>query len=550
MVSTYPSLTGTKTVAVLVLSLGLGYVNGYQCPEENQEEKDDHGFFRKGSLDVGEWDAHHIGWAAAGVAASIATIASLANIYLHCKNYNKPLEQRQIVRILLMPVIYSISSFFAYRYYRHYVYFAIIRDTYEAFVLASFLILCLLYVGRSPLEQKEVMKQKEKSSLVFPFCCFRYRPSKPYFLVATKWSVLQYVILRPLISATALITDTQKVFCASSYSPHFANLWLTILIFISATLALYGLLITKHLAKEDLEGHRPTCKFMSIKIAVFLVFYQSFLLSFFDHQGLFKATEYWSRSNIADGVNALATTVEMAIVGVFQLYAFPYTEYRALIKGSEINRQKSVWKNFLHSQDYRDFGQDILMGVGFIIDRMRGAEYTKSRNAAPHGTNGLDFQAAFGLDPEHSRIRDSEWDQEHPRLHSESDPQKGWATFSSHAQDQDVWDAKMTNDADQLDHNYQSHGDEPIYESIKLGNVESQYGHTIASPPYRTDPHESPFLDQPNNIDSPDLHLNLKSNDDLDTLVVGSSTPRLDRDDSDDSNSNHSHEQEFFRRRS
>ncbi|POV96850.1 hypothetical protein PSHT_14918 [Puccinia striiformis] len=546
MVSTYPSLTGTKTVAVLVLSLGLGYVNGYQCPEENQEEKDDHGFFRKGSLDVGEWDAHHIGWAAAGVAASIATIASLANIYLHCKNYNKPLEQRQIVRILLMPVIYSISSFFAYRYYRHYVYFAIIRDTYEAFVLASFLILCLLYVGRSPLEQKEVMKQKEKSSLVFPFCCFRYRPSKPYFLVATKWSVLQYVILRPLISATALITDTQKVFCASSYSPHFANKDIDQPANLCQS-SEFPAPSQEQERKADERFHDGEKK----RIAVFLVFYQSFLLSFFDHQGLFKATEYWSRSNIADGVNALATTVEMAIVGVFQLYAFPYAEYRALIKGSEINRQKSVWKNFLHSQDYRDFGQDILMGVGFIIDRMRGAEYTKSRNAAPHGTNGLDFQAAvIRLDPEHSRIRDSEWDQEHPRLHSESDPQKGWATFSSHAQDQDVWDAKMTNDADQLDHNYQSHGDEPIYESIKLGNVESQYGHTIASPPYRTDPHESPFLDQPNNIDSPDLHLNLKSNDDLDTLVVGSSTPRLDRDDSDDSNSNHSHEQEFFRRRS
>jgi hypothetical protein len=59
----------------------------------------------------------------------------------------------------------------------------------------------------------------------------------------------------------------------------------------------------------------------SNRIAVFLVFYQSFLLSFFDHIGLFKATEYWSRTNIADGVNALATTIEMAIVALFQLYA-------------------------------------------------------------------------------------------------------------------------------------------------------------------------------------------------------------------------------------
>ncbi|EFP89564.1 uncharacterized protein PGTG_15713 [Puccinia graminis f. sp. tritici CRL 75-36-700-3] len=513
--STAPKML--QSSILLLLALSLACVNAYECPEENKEEVDRDGFFHEG-FHVG-WDMHHVGWAAAGVMASIATIASLANIYLHCKNYNKPLEQRQIVRILLMPAIYSISSFFAYRYYRHYVYFAIIRDTYEAFVLASFLILCLLYVGRSPLEQQEVMKQKEKTPLVFPFCCFRYRPSKPYFLVATKWSVLQYVILRPMISATALITDTQKAFCASSYSPHFANLWLTILIFISATLALYGLLITKHLAKEDLQGHRPTCKFMSIKIAVFLVFYQSFLLSFFDHLGFFQATEYWSRSNIADGVNALATTVEMAIVGLFQLYAFPYTEYRALIKGSEANRQKSVWKNFLHSQDYRDFGRDILMGLGFWLDRIRGAEYTKSRHATPQGANGLDFQAAFGLDPAHARIRDHEWIQAHDRP-SSGTTQKGWADHEGGLDD--VWDSKLG--GQKQSQSFETCAEEPAYESIKLGQVDPQYPDPSSSPPYRS----SPFADHPSDGRIP-------RSTDLDTLVHSSASSRHKRVDSEES---------------
>ncbi|KNZ44918.1 hypothetical protein VP01_869g9 [Puccinia sorghi] len=398
-----------------LILLWLARVNCYQCPEENKEEVDEHGFFHQG-LHVG-WDAHHIGWAAAGVMASIATLASLTNIYLHCKNYNKPLEQRQIEE----------------------------KSIDEGCVLASFLILCLLYVGRSPLEQHEVMRQKEKTPLVFPFCCFRYRPSKPYFLIATKWSVLQYVILRPLISATALITDTQKVFCASTYSPHFANLWLTIIIFISTTIALYGLLITKHLAQEDLKGHRPTCKFMSI-----------------------KDTEYWSKTNIADGVNALATTIEMAIVALFQLYAFSYTEYRAVIKGSEVNRQKSAWKNFLHSQDYRDFGRDIVMGIRFFIDRLRGEAYTKSRHATPQGTNGLDFQAAFGLDPGHTRIRDPEWKVSHARS-SHAGRQKGWATLSDGPEDE-VWDAKAFGHDKVLDHP----ADDPVYESIKLGHVDSQ----------------------------------------------------------------------------
>ncbi|POV99404.1 hypothetical protein PSHT_13558, partial [Puccinia striiformis] len=78
------------------------------------------------------------------------------------------------------------------------------------------------------------------------------------------------------------------------------------------------------------------------------------------------------------------------------------------------------------------FGQGISMGVGFINGRMRGAEYTNSQHAAPtpHGTNTLDFQAAFGLVPKQGSFGDSEWDQEHPHHHIKSDPQKGWAALS------------------------------------------------------------------------------------------------------------------------
>ncbi|WAQ88782.1 hypothetical protein PtA15_10A201 [Puccinia triticina] len=56
----------------------------------------------------------------------------------------------------------------------------------------------------------------------------------------------------------------------------------------------YGLLIPKHLAANNLQGHRRTCDLISINIAVFL-FSQSFLLPFFDHLSLITPTEYWSR---------------------------------------------------------------------------------------------------------------------------------------------------------------------------------------------------------------------------------------------------------------
>lgn len=59
--------------------------------------------------------------------------SSLSFFSLHCTHYTKPAEQRQIVRILLMPPIYAIVSFFSYRYFREYIYYVIVRDASVAF---------------------------------------------------------------------------------------------------------------------------------------------------------------------------------------------------------------------------------------------------------------------------------------------------------------------------------------------------------------------------------------------------------------------------------
>lgn len=95
--------------------------------------------------------------------------------------------------------------------------------------------------------------------MVFPLCCFRYRPSKPYFIWAVKWSVLQvctpcidifgsltrrgsqFVIIKPLLSIASIITEALGLYCAASQSPHFAHVYLEAVDFVSVSIALYGL---------------------------------------------------------------------------------------------------------------------------------------------------------------------------------------------------------------------------------------------------------------------------------------------------------------------
>ena len=88
------------------------------------------------------------------------------------------------------------------------------------------------------------MIRKEKSSLPLPFCCWRYRPTKAYFMYTVKvrreircslwmvvltlaqWSVLQYVILRPgefefeSACAPAAPTLTYRLVCPVTAHAH------------------------------------------------------------------------------------------------------------------------------------------------------------------------------------------------------------------------------------------------------------------------------------------------------------------------------------------
>lgn len=78
-------------------------------------------------------------------------------------------EQRQVIRILWMPLVFSIISFFSYRYYRHYIYYKLVFIIYESFCLTAFLALMLAYIGSSSEEQREVMRSKDKRPLPWPF---------------------------------------------------------------------------------------------------------------------------------------------------------------------------------------------------------------------------------------------------------------------------------------------------------------------------------------------------------------------------------------------
>lgn len=305
-----------------------------------------------------------------------------------------------------MPPVYAIISFFSYKFFREYTYYELIEAAYEAVTLSAFILLLIEYVASTASEHDvdKAMARKAKSNLPIPFCCWRYRPSKAYFMYTVKWSVLQYVIIRPAVSIAGIVCERYNVLCPDeSFDPRYAQVYLSAVDFASITVALYGLILFYGLTKDELTGKRPLAKFLAIKLIVMATFYQSFIFDLLEGR-VIHATEYWTETNIADGLNALTTCIEMVFFAAFMMWAYTWNEY--VVSGYE---KTSIWKPLWDSINYTDFAVEIWGSLKFYFDysrkkpgthgpsRLDGEGYNTNPNIAGPGRK-MNFGEAFGVD--------------------------------------------------------------------------------------------------------------------------------------------------------
>ncbi|CAK5277873.1 unnamed protein product [Mycena citricolor] len=321
------------------------------CPSDNLSVIDQSDFWNpKTGLN---WDKHRIGWAIAGGCSLLTVIISFISVLQH-------------------------SS---------YTYYSLIYVAYEAVTISAFLLLIIEYVANTAVNHnaESAMARKDKRPLPMPFCCWRYRPTKAYFMYTVKWSVMQYVIVRPLVSVAGIICQAFGVLCESqSYNLRFASVYLSAVDFISISIALYGLLLFYGLTEDELVGKRPLAKFLCIKLIVMFTFYQSFVFSALEGH-VIKATQYWTEANIADGLNALAICVEMVFFAIGMWWAYPASEYR--IAGVHT----SIWRPIWDSINFWDFAVEIYQSLRYFFG---AAVHRHHRDESK-----LDFGQAFGVAP-------------------------------------------------------------------------------------------------------------------------------------------------------
>lgn len=148
--------------------------------EENTTEIDQSRFWDDNGI---HWDAHRIGWTVAGCCAVATVIITAFSVSMHCKHFNVKNEQRNIIRILLLPAFYAIISFCSYRYFRSSIYFTVCLNIWESISMVSFLYLLIQYIGNTPQDQRDFLEQKGKSALPMVRTCQMRSTSLTYIIV-------------------------------------------------------------------------------------------------------------------------------------------------------------------------------------------------------------------------------------------------------------------------------------------------------------------------------------------------------------------------------
>ncbi|KAI7820123.1 organic solute transporter Ostalpha-domain-containing protein [Gamsiella multidivaricata] len=287
---------------------------------------------------------HLIGWAISGSCAFLATVISFHLLYRHAKNYNKPSEQRHIMRIVLMIPIYAIISFLSFRFYKEAIYYETIRDCYEAFVIYSFFILLLTYLGEDNEAQRSKITGSDRRRLLYPLNCFYYNPLNENFLHYMKYGILQYVAVKPLCTLAAVVLEYYGLYCETTYDFHFGMVYITIINFISVSIALYCLVLFYQTINVEIQEYSPFLKFMCVKMVVFFCYWQTCLLSLLGALGVFKPEDGWSVINVELGISSILICAEMVVFAILHVYSFSYRPY--VVPGVTTPLTKSLWDGF------------------------------------------------------------------------------------------------------------------------------------------------------------------------------------------------------------
>jgi len=247
-----------------------------------------------------------------------------------------------------------LDAWLALRFKTASIYFDILRECYESYVIYSFAFYLIHMVGRSllasPVVQASefnfeastqacasILASKPQSHHFFPMCWLPNWPMGPQFVRKCKNGVLFYCLAKVLTATATFIMQIVGVYGNGKFSFDTGYIYCTIVNNFTQLWAMYCLVMFYRACKEELQPIRPLPKFLCIKAVVFFSFWQSVgisALAFFGY--LNQSIAAWvgySRDDVGVeelgvGLQDFLICIEMFIAAIAHVYAFSHEDFK------------------------------------------------------------------------------------------------------------------------------------------------------------------------------------------------------------------------------
>jgi len=246
---------------------------------------------------------------------TMVSFVTAINVSRHLLNYSRPDLQTHIVRIVSVAPIYAFSAALSLSMHEQAAFFIqSARDVWEAVVIYSFMTLIVQYMGGEHLCLTSISENEGSVPHLFPLnLCLDPVPMAS-MIRATKIGALQFVVVKPVVAIISIVAYACGVYENPNYE------WTLFVVYnISYSVALYALGLIYFAAHEHqaLQSKRPLLKFLSVKMIVFLTFWQALLLP---HLPLSGSSGRWENFILA---------IEMAVFCLLMNAAFSWREFHS-----------------------------------------------------------------------------------------------------------------------------------------------------------------------------------------------------------------------------
>ncbi|XP_059153004.1 transmembrane protein 184C-like [Physella acuta] len=308
---------------------------------------------------------HVQAWFVGGMFVLMALPISFWGILQHVLNYTTPYLQRHIIRVLWMVPVYALNAWFALRFPEAAIYLDTLRECYEAYVIYNFMAYLLSFLYHEYPDIDEQVESKPPISFLFPLCLLPPCSDGRKFIQRCKHGVLQYTIVRPLMTIIAFICEMCDKYGEGDFN--FSTAWSYIVIIgnFSQIFAMYCLVLFYKAFRHELKPLKPVPKFLCVKAVVFLSFWQGLFIAVLTKTNVIPSNGAWvfykDIKQVSTGIQDFLICIEMFLAAIAHYFSFSHKPFVNMAAD-----QQDCCSSFMSMWDVRDVTGDVVEHAKYI----------------------------------------------------------------------------------------------------------------------------------------------------------------------------------------